>query len=502
MVRSDDPISAMLDSLMNVKYFQFEQKTVDEISNNKHNYDSETVPVFDDNMYTSRMAKLDAQSPFKLDYNPIVRSYIDMYTIRKRGLVSKMLGLSQMYFPIFEEALDKYNLPLELKYLAIVESALNPNAVSPVGATGLWQFMYGTGKMFGLEVNSYVDYRRDPIKATEGACKYFLFLYDMFHDWQLVLAAYNSGPGNVNKAIRRSGGKTNFWEIARFLPRETQGYVPAFIAVTYVMNHTVDHNLYPMKPKMTYYKTDTVKTRQQVTFSQISQIIGIPMEDLEYLNPMYKHKVIPHNEEGSVLVLPIDQIGAYITNEATIYAYKSPQEKLKEEIEFMARQTTYKEVLKSHKVRKGENLVTISRKYHCTVAEIKQWNHIKGKSVPAGKRLNIYVQVPVYEQKTAVAKTDDKNQTTGIDAAKAEATDSAQAVVNVKDSAQAQSKAKNTAKNNYPKVVYYTVQPGDTLWRIAQKYDGVSVDDLKAWNRIKGGKSLKAGAKLKVNVGT
>ncbi|MCC7050460.1 MAG: transglycosylase SLT domain-containing protein, partial [Bacteroidia bacterium] len=322
----DDPIAAMLDSLKNLKFFQFEQNAINNISQNTHNYDKETVPVFDDLVYERRMAKLDAKSPFGLDYNQTVRSYIDMYTIKKRWLVSRMLGLSQFYFPLFEEKLDKYNLPLELKYLAIVESAMNPSAVSPMGATGLWQFMYGTGKMFGLEVNSYVDDRRDPYKATEAACQYFKFLYDMFHDWQLVLAAYNSGPGNVNKAIRRSGGKTNFWEIKPYLPKETQGYVPAFIAVAYVMNYTKEHNLFPILPKTTYYQIDTVKTREQVSFRQLSDVLGVSTEDLEYLNPMYKHRIIPTSEMGNTLVLPVDKIGAFISNENSIYAYRTDQE--------------------------------------------------------------------------------------------------------------------------------------------------------------------------------
>lgn len=516
-VHEDDPIAAMLDSLKNLKFFQFEQSTINDISQNVHNYDKETVPVFDDLVYERRMAKIDAKSPFKLDYNPIVRSYIDMYTIRKRYLVSRMLGLAQFYFPIFEERLDKYNMPLELKYLAIVESAMNPNAVSPVGATGLWQFMYGTGKMFGLNVTSYVDDRRDPYKATEAACQYFKFLYDMFHDWQLVLAAYNSGPGNVNKAIRRSGGRTNFWEIKPYLPKETQGYVPAFIAVAYVMNYTKEHNLYPIKPKTTYYQVDTVKTREQVTFRQIAEVLSVPMEDIEYLNPMYKHRLIPNSDQGNTLVLPIDKIGAFITNESSIYAYKSEHEKLKDEMAFMARKTVYKDVLKVHKVRKGENLASIARKYDCTSAQLKKWNHLKSGKVSAGKRINVYVKVASYEEPLLTDKTT-KNEKKESSGQQEKTKEDSTVKVNVVDSTEAkneevainevdtkQSKAESN-KTNYakqaPKVVYYRVQKGDTLWRIAQKYDGVSVNDLRSWNKLKGNQSLKAGTKIKVNLGT
>lgn len=518
VVLDDDPIAAMLDSLKNLKYFQFEQNVISDISQNTHNYDKETVPVFDDVVYERRMAKLDAKSPFKLDYNPLVRSYIDMYTIRKRYLVSRMLGLAQFYFPIFEERLDKYNMPLELKYLAIVESAMNPNAVSPVGATGLWQFMYGTGKMFGLNVTSYVDDRKDPYKATEAACQYFQFLYNMFHDWQLVLAAYNSGPGNVNKAIRRSGGRTNFWEIKPFLPKETQGYVPAFIAVAYVMNHTKEHNLYPISPKTTYYQVDTVKTREQVSFRQISEVLGVPMEDLDYLNPMYKHRIIPNSDQGNTLVLPIDKIGAFVTNESAVYAYKTDQEKLKDEMAFMARKTVYKDVLKVHKVRKGESLGSIARKYDCTTAQLKKWNHLKSSKVPPGKRLNVYIKVASYEEPLLADKSkkaDNKdnsveNSTVKNESDTAKVTekstagneDSNKKELAVNNSVEKQESAGNASRKAAPKVVYYKVQKGDTLWRIAQKYEGVSVNDLRAWNKLKGNQSLKAGTKIKVNLGT
>jgi membrane-bound lytic murein transglycosylase D len=393
---------------------------------------------------------------------------------------------------------------------------MNPNAVSPVGATGLWQFMYGTGKMFGLNVTSYVDDRREPYKATEAACQYFKFLYDMFHDWQLVLAAYNSGPGNVNKAIRRSGGRTNFWEIKPFLPKETQGYVPAFIAVAYVMNYTKEHNLYPIKPKTTYYQVDTVKTREQVSFRQIAEVLSVPMEDIEYLNPMYKHRLIPNSDQGNTLVLPIDKIGAFITNESSIYAYKSEQEKLKDEMAFMARKTVYKDVLKVHKVRRGESLASIARKYDCTSAQLKKWNHLKSGKVPTGKRINVYVKVASYEESLLAEKNtkSDKKELNEQDKSKEENS----VKVNPVDSTEAKEEGdkssvvttnqvkQETNQINYakqaPKVIYYRVQKGDTLWRIAQKYDGVSVNDLRAWNKLKGNQALKAGTKIKVNLGT
>ena len=242
----DHPVAARLDSLLYLNYFQLSEKEIDAIDSSV--LASGEIPDWHDSIYDHRLQELDALSPMQLDYNPVVRSFIDLYSKRRREQVGRMLGLANYYFPLFEQALDKYDMPLELKYLAVVESALNPTARSRVGAAGLWQFMYATGKMNGLTVNSYVDERHDPLKATEAACKYLTTLYNIFDDWNLALAAYNSGPGNVNKAIRRSGGKTNYWEIRPFLPRETAGYVPAFIAVNYIMNYHEEHLLFNLQP--------------------------------------------------------------------------------------------------------------------------------------------------------------------------------------------------------------------------------------------------------------
>ena len=281
---ADDPIAYMLDSLSRLKFFD---KLTLQITPNKYGFPLDSVPDYSDSIYSMRLAKLDAESPFDLVYNNAVRNYIELYAVRKRAMVSRMLGMTQLYFPIVEEILDKHKMPLELKYLAIVESALNPSARSRCGAVGLWQFMYGTGKMMGLKISSYVDERCDPYKSTEAACEYLQFLYDMFGDWQMVLAAYNSGPGSVSKAIRRSGGKTTYWEIRPYLPRETQGYVPAFIAVNYVMTHAEEHNLYPAVPRMTFADVDTVNIKKELSFQQIAKVLGMPVEDIQYLNPCY-----------------------------------------------------------------------------------------------------------------------------------------------------------------------------------------------------------------------
>tara|TARA_R110002094_G_scaffold120734_2_gene115582 strand:+ start:1745 stop:2695 length:951 start_codon:yes stop_codon:yes gene_type:complete len=262
---SDDPIARRLDSLMRYNFFFTDSSQYSTEEFVQEDIETNLVPDFPDSIYKQRIALLDGQTPLALDYNVYVKNYITVYTKKRREQVSRMLGLANFYFPMFEEALDKYDIPLELKYLAIVESALNPVARSRVGATGLWQFMYATGKLNDLNVSSYIDERSDPLKSTEAACKYLSQLYRIFGDWNLVLAAYNSGPGNVSKAIRRSGGRTNYWEIRPYLPRETAGYVPAFIAVNYIMNHSSDHFIYPKEIKDSYFNTDTISVKEQIS---------------------------------------------------------------------------------------------------------------------------------------------------------------------------------------------------------------------------------------------
>jgi len=271
----DNPVAAMLDSLANSRFFNFDDSC--DIFYNKYNFSEEYIPSYDDSTYRTRIKILDDKSPFDLVYNQDVRSFIELYAIKKRKLTARILGLAKLYFPYFEAQLDKFGLPLELKYLAVAESALNPVATSPAGAKGIWQFMYYTGKQYDLEVTSYIDERNDPYKSTIAACRHFIDLYNIYNDWTLVIAAYNCGAGNVNKAIRRAGGETNFWKIRQFLPAETQSYVPAFIAVNYVMNYAKEHNIYPIMPKITHYQIDTVQIKQLITFKQISEVINIPI---------------------------------------------------------------------------------------------------------------------------------------------------------------------------------------------------------------------------------
>ena len=317
MTVQDDPIAAALDSLAT-------KKVLDKLyakplsSKNKFGYAPDSIPRFEDFVYENRLAKLDAASPFDLQFNTTVKPYIEMYAMKRRTLTSRILGLSQLYYPMFEEVFDKYNIPLELKNLAVIESALNPVARSRAGASGLWQFMYPTGKLYGLNVTSYIDERADPYKATVAAAEYLQFLYKMFNDWQMVLAAYNAGPGTINRAIRRSGGKKTYWEIRPYLPLETQAYVPAFIAANYVMNYYAEHNIYPDIPRKTYFELDTVVIKEPLSFQQLAGILDVTTEEIQYFNPIYKKQIIPAG--GNILTMPKSVIGKFVTNEEEIYA--------------------------------------------------------------------------------------------------------------------------------------------------------------------------------------
>ncbi len=461
----DDPIAAALDSLYKLNLFEKGYGKILYPKNPKYNFPHDSVPRYDELILESRLAKLDAASPFDLQYNPVVKGYIDMYTTRRRELVSRMMALSQFYFPMFEEQLDKYNLPLELKYLAICESALNPLAKSRAGAMGLWQFMYPTGKIYGLQVSSYVDERCDPYKSTVAACEYFKYLYGLFGDWQMVIAAYNCGPGNINKAIRRSSGKTTYWEIRPFLPKETQGYVPAFIAVNYVMNHTAEHNIYTAIPKKTFLQVDTVAVKKQVSFAQLSSVLGIPEDELMYLNPSYKKKVIPFStDEVYTLALPSSKMGIFVANEDSIY--NKGLGKIHSQ-EALATQET----IKTHTVRSGEHLSTIAKRYGCTVTDIKTWNGLKSTTVKPGKKLTIYIygKKPVETKAATVAE-----KKTGTTTA-----------------------TNSVATSASGKFKYHLVQKGDSLYKIAQNYK-TTVDELKRLNNFGAKYSLIPGKKIKV----
>jgi membrane-bound lytic murein transglycosylase D len=475
----DNPVAAMLDSLANKKMLERALSKPAYSKINKYKYAEDSIPRFEDFVYENRLAKLDANSPFDLVYNPHVKGFIELYAMRKRQLVSRMMGLAQLYYPMFEEVFDKHNIPLELKHLAVIESALNPNARSKCGATGLWQFMYPTGKMYGLTVNSYIDERSNVYKATEAAAEYLKSLYGMFGDWQMVLAAYNAGPGTISKAIRRSGGKKTYWEIRPFLPLETQAYVPAFIAANYVMNYPAEHNIYASSPRKTYFEVDTAVLKEPMTFEQISAALDVPVEEIVYFNPQYRKGLIPAG--GNSLTLPKSKIGTFISNETEIYASVKSQKLLDGENTIVV-----KEVQKTHTVRNGEKLSTIARKYGVTVADLKTWNYIGKSGLRAGKKLVVYVKQDVPSNNALIAKAESsKKQQSSVASANTATivTDNTKKV------------ADNSAVEEAVKI--HKVKKGETLYGISKKY-GISVQTLIEINGFKNNQQLSLGQKIKL----
>ena len=404
---------------------------------------------YPDSVYIRRLQQL--PTVIDMPYNQIVRSYIDMYMQRRRGLMETLLGRSIYYMPIFEQALEKEGLPLELKYLPIIESALRPDATSRAGAAGLWQFMVATGRLLGLDVNSLVDERRAPDKSSEAAARYLKQMYDIYHDWHLVIASYNCGPGNVNKAIRRSGGKTDYWEIYNFLPRETRGYVPAFIAANYAMTYYREHNIAPVlmeKPLI----TDSIMVCRDVYFDQISAVLGIPVEELCELNPQYRRNRIPGHSKPYSLTLPSQQVYAYIEMQDSILAYDAAKYAKRSVVEPAGLTAT-----RYHRIRNGETLSTIARRYGVSVNSLKRWNGLKSSRIRAGQRLIVGM---------AAGGSSSKSKTAA---------------------------ASSTSKS---KGSYHIVKKGETLWTISQKY-GITTAQLKAVNNLRSSK-INIGQRLRI----
>lgn len=447
--------------------------------------DAENV-MFPEQIYRQRLEQLPCVIP--MTYNPVVRNCIDLYADRRRDLVRYMMGMADLYFPIFEQILDEHKLPLELKYLAVVESALNPTALSRVGAAGLWQFMLPTGKIYGLEINSLVDERLDVYKATHAACKYFEEMYNVYGDWHLVLASYNCGPGNVNKAIRRSGGKTDFWEIYQYLPKETRSYVPLFIAATYIMSYHCEHNLCPMQTSLSM-AADTFMVNRMLHLEQVSEVLDIDLELLRMLNPQYKRQIIPGNIRPSVLKLPVSATYSFIDNEDSLYVHRV-EELLANCVpaDSISEDGSTRETIR-HTVRSGENLYTIANQYGVTAQNIRRWNKLKGNRVPAGKRLTIHIDNGgiAYAANTASAAEKEKEEKPAV---------AAKQVAEKKPAATQTQKAKPVSDK---KIVSYKVQAGDSLYSISKKYPGVTVAKIQSANQMTGSK-IRIGQVIKIPV--
>ena len=422
---------------------------------------SDSIPVFPDLVYEYRITELNNQTPIELDYNKYVRRYIDVYTIERREHMENIAGRAKKYFPMIEEKLDKYNLPLELKYLAIVESALDPFAVSSSGAVGLWQFKLNTSRMFDLKVNSYIDERRDPYKSTEAACKYLQYLYNTYNNWQLALAAYNGGPGVVRKAMERAGENKSFWELYKYMPAQTKGYVPAFIAVNYAMNHLDKHGLTPKEVKYEYFSTDTLMIHYETTFQKISSVLDISEEDIRDMNPVYRRDIIPNLGEPATLILPKDKVVTFLKKEEDIYNSKSLTS-VSGNIDSMSMGGNKEKVI--HTVRKGEYFHKIAMNYGCTIEQIRAWNQLPDNNLNVGQKLEIWVDSSYIER--------------------------------INDE---QMKVRRTAEaDTNRRVIYYTVKEGDTIWKIANKFNCESIAELIKANDIQNETDIKPGKRLKI----
>ena len=471
--------------------------------------------VVPDSVLIARLKKAEAAVP--LSYNAVVRDYIEMYTTRRPTQVEIMLGLSAYYFPFFEEIFDKYELPHELKYLAIIESALNPRAVSRVGAMGLWQFMLGTAKGLNLEVSTFIDERRDVLKSTDAAARYLKQLYNVYQDWHLVIAAYNCGPGNVNKAITRAGGKTDYWQIYYALPRETRGYVPAYIAATYVMNYYREHQLSPRYPAMPL-NTDTIMVNKLINLQQISAHLAIDLEGLRDLNPLFRMDIIPGSPEKAYpLRIPVELVSDFILNSDTIYKHLrevhfpdntvvTPNTSSARSVKASAGSSPEGKSRVTYTVKKGDNPGYIAKWFNVNINDLRSWNNIRRNMIKTGQRLTIYVpedktdyykkvnnlsfsakqamigkQVP--ENQVAEARPTGNGATAGSGQTAASGSDDSQLASTMAPSGEFE---------------YYTVKKGDNLWTIARKYPGISNTDIMKLNNITDVKNLRAGQKLKI----
>ncbi len=447
----------------------------------------DSVKDFDTDVITKRIKKLDENSPFDFVANEASLAMIKLYAIKRNKLTARMIGLGALYFPIFEEKLIANNMPLELKYLPIVESALNPTAVSHAGAGGLWQFMPATGKSHGLEITSLYDERYDPYLSTEAACDYLKKLHKVYGDWSLALAAYNAGSGNVNKAIRRANGKTDFWSIREFLPKETQNYVPAFIAVNYVMKYAAHHGIVPVKPDYLSVEMDTLQVSKRIEFGVMEHWLDYSRTKLKYLNPMFKTEIIPSSDSCFTLYLPVSVIGKFIDFEDSIYKYSSLDYK------YWVAHNQPNRVERTHTIKSGETFASIAAKYNVTEQQIRAWNNKSSNYLKSGGTLVIYE--PKSGSSPSFPTTTPEESEPQL---ATKTTTTPPKITTTTTNPPKNTSSSTTSSTSSTQYDYYTVQKGDTLWSISQKYKHLSVDDLIAHNKTLHSKGLHVGDKVKI----
>ncbi|MDF1572252.1 MAG: LysM peptidoglycan-binding domain-containing protein [Bacteroidales bacterium] len=499
-----------IDSLLNIYYInQSLESMVDDAAFEVHD---SLVPDFPDSVYIERLSNI--PSVIDLSYNRLVKNYINVYTIKRRDQVRYMLAVSDFYFPIFEEVFDQHGVPYELKYLAIIESALNPRAVSRAGAVGTWQFMYGTARMYGLRINSLVDERKDYLASTHAAAKFLKRLYAIYGDWTLALAAYNCGPGNVNKAIRRSGGKRDFWEIYYYLPRETRGYVPAFIAATYTMNYYPEHFL-GKEPLEIELHTDTIMISEKLHLQQVSEVLKIPVKQLRDLNPQYRFDIIPAtSSQRYSLAIPVSQVGAFIDLQDSIMAYKDSVYFNKEKMitSPSSVNSRYQVDLPADKydklfytVKSGDNVGYIADWYDVRTSDLRYWNNISRNLIRSGQKLTIYkpkghsARYKDMDNMTFTQKQQFAGRTVSSTASSASSASSVPTAGASSGSEGTSPGGSGGAAGDEPgEFIYYTVRSGDTLWDIAQKYPGVSDTDISRWNNLSNSNRIKPGQKIRI----
>jgi membrane-bound lytic murein transglycosylase D len=485
IIKSDintEKITADLDSLVNTWYVKMA------LQNNPEIFSNDTMGIqYSDSVYYGRLAKIN--SIVHLQYNSIIRNHIEVYTVKQREKFSAVLGLKDYYFPIIEDIFDSYELPTELKYMAVIESALNPTAVNRrSGATGLWQFMYSTGRMYGLTINSLVDEREDPIRSTHAAAKYIKDLYKIYNDWILVIAAYNCGPGNVNKAIRRSGNKKDYWEIYYRLPRETRGYIPMYVAAAYAVNFYAEHNIIPL-PLNIPLATDTIMVNKDIHLTQISEVMGIPLGELRALNPQYRTGLVPGSSRPLSLNLPMNHLGDFIDLNDTIRNYKSDVylnkiTRIADPAHFSNMPTDIKGKTKLfYTVKEGDNLGYISEWYKVPLYDLRYWNNIYRNTIRFGQKLVIYVDSgrSEYFSKINLMSYEDKQKLVGLP-----------------DSSNARSLTPVTSYESEGPFITYIVRNGDTIWDIVKMFENVTASQVLTLNNISEPGKIKIGQILKI----